>query len=277
MKVVILAGGLGTRLSEETAIKPKPMVEIGGKPILWHIMKIYSAYGFNEFVICLGYKGYYIKEWFNNYYLHNSDVTFDLSSNNIKYHKTTSENWKVTLVDTGENTMTGGRIKRIQKYVDEKTFMATYGDGVSNIDIDKLLTFHKRHGKLATLTSVVPEGRFGALRINEANQVTSFQEKMDNNNWVNAGFFVLEPGIFDYISGDDSLFEEDALPVLSKNGELFTYKHTGFWKPIDKLFDKNKLEERWQKGDAPWRIWDRKITLKINKKQSLTEEKAEKS
>ena len=254
MKVVIFAGGLGTRLSEETSERPKPMVEIGGMPILWHIMKIYSNFGFNEFVICLGYKGYCIKEWFNNYYLHKSDVTFDLKNNTIKYHKNYSENWKVTLVDTGEQTMTGGRLKRVKEYIGNETFRATYVDGVGDIDINKLIKFHKKHGKFATLTSAIPEGRFGALKL-EKDQVIEFKEKMDNDNWINAGFFVLEPSVFNYIQGDQTIFEKEVLEELARDGKLHAYRHQGFWKPMDKLSDKNQLEKMWKENNAPWKIW----------------------
>lgn len=255
MKVVILAGGLGTRLSEETSIRPKPMVEIGGKPILWHIMKIYSHYGFNDFIICLGYKGYCIKEWFNHYYLHNSDVTFDIGKNRLHFHHNRCEKWKVTLVDTGDATMTGGRIKRIKDYVGGTTFMATYGDGVGDIDIPAVIKFHKKHKRLATLTSVIPEGRFGALSINSRSRITSFSEKKDNKDKINAGFFVLEPKVFDYIDGDDTTFEKEPLESLAKSGNLHAYYHQGFWKPMDNLNDKNKLEEMWQTGCAPWKVW----------------------
>jgi len=254
MKVVILAGGLGTRLSEETGLKPKPMVEIGGKPILWHIMKIYSKYGFNEFVVCLGYKGYYIKEWFSHFYLHHSDITFNITTNKIIHHNNRGENWKVTLVDTGVNTMTGGRIKRIKNYIGNETFMLTYGDGVGDIDIKKLIKFHKKHGKKATMTSVIPEGRFGALTL-EDRKIISFCEKKDNTDRVNAGFFVLEPGIFDYIAGDISWFEREPLENLAKEHELYAYFHDGFWKAMDTLSDKNKLEAMWESGKAPWKIW----------------------
>ena len=268
MKVVILAGGFGTRLSEETTIKPKPMVEIGGMPILWHIMKIYSYFGFNEFIVCLGYKGYCIKEWFNNYYLHKSDVTFDLNKNSIEYHKNYSEKWKVTLVDTGEKTMTGGRLKRVQEYIGNQTFMATYGDGVGDIDINKLVNFHKNHGKIATLTSAIPEGRFGALKL-DGNQVIEFKEKMDNSSWINAGFFVLEPKIFNYIEGDQTIFEKEVLEKLSRDRQLYTYQHHGFWKPMDKLIDKTKLENLWETNKAPWKIWKPYKVVKLKNLQKL--------
>ncbi len=255
MKVVILAGGLGTRISEETTVKPKPMVEIGGKPILWHIMKIYSHYGFNEFIICLGYKGYYIKEWFSNYCVHNNDMTFDLKTNTVKFHRNHNEEWKVTLVDTGAETMTGGRLKRISKYIGNETFLATYGDGVGDIDIKALVKYHKKSKKLATLTAVIPEGRFGVLEINDENEVLSFSEKTDNQSRINGGFFVLEPEVFKYIDGDPTIFEKKPLETLAKDHQLSAFEHDGFWKPMDSLSDKNKLETMWQSGEAPWKIW----------------------
>ncbi|ACO04300.1 MAG TPA: glucose-1-phosphate cytidylyltransferase [Persephonella sp.] len=256
MKVVILAGGFGTRLSEETDIKPKPMVEIGGKPILWHIMKIYSSYGFNDFVVCLGYKGYVIKEYFANYFLHMSDVTIDLKNNQIEVHDVKAEPWKVTLVDTGLNTMTGGRIKRIKNYIGNETFMLTYGDGVGNINIKELLEFHKKHGRYATLTAVQPSGRFGALDLEDV-QVKAFKEKPKGDGaWINGGFFVLEPQIFDYIEGDETIWERDPLENLAKDGQLMAYKHTGFWKPMDTLRDKRELESLWQSGNPPWKVWE---------------------
>lgn len=256
MKVVILAGGAGTRLSEETANKPKPMVEIGDKPILWHIMKIYSHFGLNDFIICLGYKGYYIKEWFNNYCLHHSDVTFDFINKKTKFYKNRGEQWKVTLVDTGENTMTGGRIKRVKEYIGKGTFMATYGDGVGNIDLKKLLKFHRKHAKIATLTAVIPEGRFGALSLNQKSRITKFSEKTDNQTYINGGFFVLGPKVFDYIQGDDTIFEKEPLENLAKDNELYAFPHHGFWKPMDKLYDKKELDKMWESGNAPWKIWD---------------------
>jgi glucose-1-phosphate cytidylyltransferase len=255
MKVVILAGGYGTRISEETNLRPKPMVEIGGKPILWHIMKIYSHYGFNEFVVCLGYKGYYIKEWFNNYYLHTNDVTLDLEHNSTTYHKNHGEKWKVTLVDTGEHTMTGGRVKRVQEYIGDETFMLTYGDGVSDVNISGLVAAHKAHKKLATVTAVIPEGKFGVLAIDDTSSVTAFSEKTDNNNRVNGGFFVLEPGVFSYLENDETIFEKVPLEKLAQAGELKAYNHDGFWKPMDTLNDKNKLEALWTSGHAPWKVW----------------------
>lgn len=259
MKVVILAGGYGTRLSEETDIKPKPMVEIGGKPILWHIMKIYSSFGFNEFIICLGYKGYTIKEYFAHYFLHNSDVTFDFTNdkNERCIHSHNAEPWKVTLIDTGLNTMTGGRVKRIQEYTEGKSFMLTYGDGVGNIDLNRLVEFHKKHGKAITMTSSQPEGRFGALNIVGDDRVTSFLEKPKGDGaWINAGFFVCETKVFDYITeGDTTVFEQTPLQNLAKDGEMFTYKHNGYWKPMDTLRDKQELQNLWDGGKAPWKVW----------------------
>ena len=257
MKVLILAGGQGSRLSEETELKPKPMVEIGEKPILWHIMKIYSHYGFNDFVILLGYKGYMIKEYFINYYKHMSDLTVDLKSNSIEFLKSTAEPWKVTLVDTGLNTFTGGRIKRVQDYVGNETFMLTYGDGVSDMDLKSLLQFHEQHGKAVTMTSVQPEGRFGSMNISESNQVNRFQEKpKGDGSWINGGFFVCEPKVFDYIrDGDSSIFERQPLEDLAKDGELYSYKHRDFWKPMDTKRDKDQLEELISKNKAPWIKW----------------------
>lgn len=253
MKAVILAGGFGSRLSEETQLKPKPMIEIGGKPIIWHIMKIYSSYGINEFVICLGYKGYLIKEYFANYFLHNSDVTIDIQNNKLDIHHVNSEPWKITMVDTGDNTMTGGRVKRIQKYVDD-TFCLTYGDGVGNIDIQKLIDFHKNSKLIATLTGVQLPGRFGALGINN-NKVTSFNEKpKGDNSFVNGGFFVFEPQMFDYIENDQTTLEREPLEKLSREGQLSVYKHTGFWQPMDTLRDKNYLEKLWD-DSPPWKVW----------------------
>ncbi len=259
MKVVILAGGLGTRLSEETTLKPKPMVEIGGKPILWHIMKYYSKYGFNDFVICLGYKGNLIKEYFINYYTHNSDLRVDLNNNEIKIIAPSKEQFKVTLIDTGLNTNTAGRIKRIKDYTDNNTFMLTYGDGVSNINLNDLYNFHKEKSRLVTLTTVQNPGRFGNLKLDERGIVTSFQEKPEGDNmWVNGGFFVMEQGIFDYleeINVDDVQWEKGPLLEIAKNNQLAAFKHLGFWKPMDALRDKIELEEYWNKGDAPWKIW----------------------
>ncbi|WP_072679787.1 glucose-1-phosphate cytidylyltransferase [Arcobacter sp. LA11] len=256
MKVLILAGGLGTRLSEETDIRPKPMIEIGGKPILWHIMKTYSKYGFNEFIILLGYRGYFIKEYFANYFLHQSDVTFDLKNNNMEIHNSSSEPWKVTLVDTGLDSMTGGRIKRVEEYIKNEPFLLTYGDGVSDINIDELIEFHKSHGKAMTVTSSLPAGRFGGLSIEEDNKVSKFLEKpKGDGNWVSAGYFVCEPKVLEYItSGDSTILEEETLKNLALDGELYTYKHDGFWKPMDTLKDKLDLNDIWNSGDAPWKV-----------------------
>lgn len=256
MKVAILAGGLGTRLSEETDVKPKPMVAIGGKPILWHIMKTYSAYGFNDFIICLGYKGYLIKEYFANYYLHMSDVTFDLAQNRMEVHQNHAEPWRITLLDTGTETMTGGRVKRIRDYIGDEPFMLTYGDGVADVDIPALLRFHREKGKLCTVTAVQPQGRFGALRIEPDAQVSSFFEKpAGDSNWVNGGFFVMEPAVFDYIEGDQAMLEREPLENLAKDGQLVAYHHQGFWQPMDTLRDKNLLEDLWQRQQAPWKVW----------------------
>ena len=257
MKVLILAGGYGTRLSEETDIRPKPMVEIGGRPILWHIMKIYSYYGFNEFVILLGYKGYYIKEYFANYFLHQSDVTIDMQTGKMEVLNNSSEPWKITLIDTGIDSMTGGRIKRVKDFVKDETFMLTYGDGVGNINIEELLKYHKSHGKVMTMTSAQPDARFGALNIEDNLQVSSFQEKpKGDGGWINAGFFVCEPKIFDYINGgDETIFEKEPLQNLAKDGEIFTFKHSGFWKPMDTLRDKQELQRLWDNKKAPWKVW----------------------
>jgi glucose-1-phosphate cytidylyltransferase len=256
MKVVILAGGFGTRLSEETHLKPKPMVEIGQKPILWHIMKIYSHYGYNDFIICLGYKGYLIKEYFANYFLHQSDITINIKNNSIKVHQNAAEPWQVTLIDTGEKTMTGGRVKRVQKYINNETFMLTYGDGVSDIDINKLLAYHRSHGKLVTLTSSQPSGRFGTLHLDKKDNVRSFHEKPAGDGaWVNAGFFVMESAVFDYIEGDETTLEREPLEELAREGQLVAYRHRSFWKPMDTLRDKMELESLWNSGKAPWKIW----------------------
>ena len=257
MKVLILAGGYGSRLSEETELKPKPMVNIGDKPILWHIMKIYSYYGYNDFIVLLGYKGYIIKEYFMNYYLHQSDVTVDLSNNSFEFFNNTSEPWKVTLLDTGLNTMTGGRILKAKPYVNNETFMLTYGDGVADINILELVNFHDSHKGAISMTSVQPEGRFGALKINEENKVDAFLEKpKGDGGWINGGFFVCEPKVFDYIEDEDkSIFERKPLETLAMQGELFSYKHRGFWQPMDTLRDKNKLEELINKREAPWMSW----------------------
>lgn len=258
MKVLILAGGLGTRLSEETHLIPKPMIEIGGKPILWHIMKIYSHYGFNDFIILCGYKGYLIKEYFAHYFLHYADVTIDLALNKTEIHNNPCESWKVTLLDTGLNTMTGGRVLRAQPYlVPGKPFMLTYGDGITDININELIQFHKTHGKILTITSSQPEGRFGALDIVNGGKVSKFVEKpKGNSSWINAGYFICEYKIFDYIKqGDETVWERDPLENLARNGQLYTYKHSGFWHPMDTLRDKNRLEEMWNTGNAPWKIW----------------------
>lgn len=259
MKVLLLAGGFGTRLSEETDIRPKPMVEIGGKPILWHIMKIYSSYGFNEFVVLLGYKGYYIKEYFANYFLHQSDVTIDLQNNKMEILNNSCEPWKVTLLDTGLNAMTGARIKKAQKFVGNEPFMLTYGDGVADINIEALLKFHSLHGKAMTMTSAQPDGRFGALDLTDSNQVNAFKEKpKGDGGWVNAGFFVCEPEVFDYIAdGDEIVFEQEPLSRLATDGQIYTYKHEGFWKPMDSLKDKNDLNKLWDTNKAPWKKWDK--------------------
>ena len=257
MKVVLLAGGFGTRLSEETGIRPKPMVEIGDKPILWHIMKIYSQYGFNDFLVLLGYKGHYIKEYFANYYLHRSNVMIDMSNGKMEVLNGLSEPWKVTLLDTGLHTMTGGRIKKAKDYIGNETFMLTYGDGLSDLNLKHLLEFHKSHGKSVTMTSFRPDGRYGALNISDDNRVRKFKEKpKDGESWINAGFFVCEPKVFDYIgNGDEVVFEQESLQNLAKDGEIFTYKHNGFWKPMDSLKDKNDLNDLWDNNKAPWKIW----------------------
>lgn len=259
MKVVILAGGMGTRISEESYLKPKPMIEIGGMPILWHIMKDYSLFGFNEFILCLGYKGYMIKEYFANYFLHQSDVTIDVKMNKIKVHKSTSEPWQVTLVDTGLTTMTGGRLQKIRHYIGNETFMLTYGDGVSDIDIKELVKFHKSNKRYATLTAVQPVGKFGAIEINTKNKVISFREKpRGDGSWINGGFFVLEPDVFDYIKkGDDTIWEKEPLEDLAKDNQLTAYKHNGFWQCMDTLRDRTQLEELWAQGNAPWKLWKR--------------------
>ena len=258
MKVVLLAGGLGTRLSEETDIKPKPMVEIGGMPILWHIMKLYSHYGFNEFVICAGYKAYCIKDFFYHYFMHSADMTFDMHENKVIYHNSHAEPWKVTVVDTGLNTMTGGRIKKIQPYVGDDSFLLTYGDGVSNINIPELIRKHEAWGKIATLTAVQPSGKFGALQITDQNQITAFKEKpQGDGTWINGGFFVCEPKVFDYIKdGDATIWERGPLEGIAHDGGLNAYRHTGFWKPMDTLRDKFELNEMWEEHKAPWKVWN---------------------
>ena len=259
MKVVFLAGGLGTRISEETHLKPKPMIEIGGKPILWHLMKLYSHYGFNDFIICLGYKGYIIKEYFYNYFMHMSDIKINLESNSIDFLQSNAEPWKITLVDTGELTMTGGRIAKIKNYVsNEENFCLTYGDGLSNIDIKTLVEYHKKHKKIATLSAVTPPGRFGALKM-EGNSVREFQEKpKGDGNYINGGFFVLSKKVFNYLDHyDESLvWEQEPLKNLAKDGELEAFQHDDFWQPMDTLRDKNKLEQLWSENKAPWKVWD---------------------
>ena len=256
MKVVILAGGFGTRLSEETVIKPKPMVEVGERPILWHIMKTYSSYGFNEFVILLGYKGYVIKEYFSNYFLHQSDVTFDMANNHMEIHNNESEPWKVTLLETGLNTMTGGRIKQARKYLGDETFLLTYGDGLSDINIQNLVDFHKNHGKKITMTAVQPDGRFGSLNIEKSGIVSNFKEKpKGDGSWVNGGFFVCDSSSLKYIADESTVFEQEPLQKLAEDNELMVYKHQGFWSCMDSLNDKNNLCEMWNKNLAPWKIW----------------------
>lgn len=255
MKAVILAGGLGTRISEESHLKPKPMVTIGGKPIIWHIMKIYSYYGVNDFIICLGYKGYVVKEYFANYFLHMSDVTFDMANNKMEVHEQHAEPWRVTLVDTGESTQTGGRLKAIRDYLDDETFCFTYGDGVSDIDIAKLIEFHKQHGNQATVTAIQPPGRYGSLNIH-SDAVENFQEKpAGDGSWVNGGFFVLEPSVLDAVEDAQTSWEGNPLESLARNKQLMAYKHRGFWQPMDTLRDKNLLEKLWLEG-APWKIWE---------------------
>jgi len=257
MKAVILAGGLGTRISEETHLKPKPMIEIGGKPILWHIMKLYSAHGVNDFVICCGYKGYIIKEYFANYFLHMSDVTLDMEHNRMEVHQQKAEPWRVTLVDTGEETMTGGRLKRVVEYVkDEDSFCFTYGDGVANVNITKLIEFHQQHGKDATVTAVQPPGRYGAI-VRNGDTVKGFQEKPPGDGaWINGGFFVLKPKVLDYIEGDKTSWESTPLEAIAREGELDAFEHHGFWQPMDTLRDKNYLQSLWDSGAAPWKIWE---------------------
>ncbi len=257
MKVVILAGGYGTRISEESHLKPKPMIDIGQMPILWHILKIYSAQGFNDFVICLGYKGYVIKEYFANYHLHNSDVTFDFSNGaKREVHQHTTEPWRLTLVNTGLETMTGGRVKRIQPYIGNEPFMLTYGDGVADIDLKELLAYHKKHGKLCTVTAAQPLARFGKLTMEPDGLVSAFNEKpQDEHNWINAGFFVMEPKVFDYISGDDTILERTPMEGLARDRQLMAYQHDGFWQPMDTLRDKMHLDDLWKSNKAPWKIW----------------------
>jgi glucose-1-phosphate cytidylyltransferase len=257
VKAVILAGGFGSRLSEETAVRPKPMVEIGGKPMLWHIMKIYAAHGIDDFVICLGYKGYLIKEYFANYYLHTCDVSFDLAKGDMEVHRSQTEPWRVTLVDTGEQTMTGGRLKRVLTYVGDEDFCFTYGDGVADVDITALIKFHREHGRRATVTAVQPPGRFGALDL-EDDVVRDFEEKPRGDGaWTNGGFFVLSPEIDGYIDGDDTVWEQEPMRTLAREGQLVSYRHGGFWQAMDTLRDRNHLEQLWSSGGAPWRRWDR--------------------
>ena len=258
MKVVLFAGGFGTRLSEETSSIPKPMVEIGGKPILWHIMKIYSHYGYNDFVVCLGYKGYVIKEWFANYFLHTIDVTFDIQNNKMEIHNVTAEPWKVTLVETGLNTMTGGRLKKVQKYIGNEQFMLTYGDGVSDVNIAELVRHHEKSGKKMTVTAYKPQGKFGSLDINSTGDVKGFTEKPAGvGMWINAGFFVCEAVVFDYITeGDSTIFERSPLENIAKNGEMTAYKHNGFWQPMDILRDNKELNSMWDNEQAPWKVWE---------------------
>lgn len=256
MKVVLLAGGLGTRISEESVLRPKPMIEIGNMPILWHIMKTYSTYGYNDFIICCGYKGYIIKEFFANYFLHESDVTISLKDNSVKVHDSHAEPWTITLVDTGVDSMTGGRIKRIQPHVGNEPFMLTYGDGVSDVNIDELVEFHKKNGRLCTVTSVQPVGRFGALETNENNEVLSFIEKPKGDGaWINGGFFVCQPEVFDYIEGDSTIFENGPMEKLAADGQMSAFKHSGFWKPMDTLRDKIELEQSWASNNAAWKKW----------------------
>jgi glucose-1-phosphate cytidylyltransferase len=255
VKTVILAGGFGTRISEETQLKPKPMIELGGKPILWHIMKLYSHYGLTDFIVCLGYKGYVIKEYFANYFLHNSDVTFHLAEDKVEVHKTFSEKWSVTLVDTGHNTMTGGRLKRVLPYLsDGEPFCMTYGDGLSDINLTELVDFSRASGKLATVTAIQPPGRFGALEM-DGSSVSAFVEKPQGQSWMSGGFFVLHPEVLDLIDGDATSWEKEPMEALAKQGQLVAYKHSGFWQPIDTLRDKNYMEGLWESGRAPWRIW----------------------
>ena len=257
MKAVILAGGLGTRISEETHLRPKPMIEIGNKPILWHIMKIYSAHGINDFIICCGYKGYVIKEYFANYFLHVSDVTFDMKQNKMEVHQNKAEPWRVTLVDTGEHSMTGGRLRRVRRYIEnEEAFCFTYGDGVSDVNITRLIEFHKKHGKLATITATRPPGRYGALNLNDLNGVESFQEKPDGDgSWINGGFFVLSPQVIDRIADDGTSWEGEPLTSLARDDELVAFKHYGFWQPMDTIREKRLLENLWKSESAPWKVW----------------------
>lgn len=258
MKVVIFAGGLGTRLSEETGLRPKPMIELGGKPIIWHIMKIYSHYGYNDFIVCLGYKGYMIKEYFVNYFLHNADITIDIIKNSVEYHTNKSENFKITLVDTGAETKTAGRLQKVKSYLNDEDFMLTYGDGVADINIPALVAFHKSHNKVATVTSIQMDSRFGGMDIDEAGNVTSFKEKAkDESKWINGGFFVLKAEVFNYLQNDmtNVMWEDTPLESLAEDGQLAAYKHTGFWKPMDALRDKLEMEHLWETGQAKWKVW----------------------
>ena len=257
MKAVILAGGFGTRLSEETGIKPKPMIEVGGKPILWHIMKIYTTYGINDFIICLGYKGYAIKEYFATYSLQMCDITFDLRNNDMKVHQNNTEPWKVTLVDTGEETMTGGRLKRVKEFIGNETFCLTYGDGVSDVNIRKLIDFHREQKSMTTLTAVLPPGRFGAFKLeDDQHKISSFREKPQGEGaWINGGFFIVEPEVMRYIKDDSIVWEREPLENLARDGMLSAYRHNGFWQPMDTLRDKNVLDQLWQSGKAPWKVW----------------------
>ena len=256
MKAVILAGGFGTRISEETHLKPKPMIEIGGRPILWHLLKIFGAHGINEFIICCGYKGYVIKEYFANYFLHMSDVTFDLNDNSMKVHRRSAEPWKITLVDTGESTMTGGRLRRVSEYLGDETFCFTYGDGLANIDLTQLVNLHRTRGKLATVTAVQPPGRFGALQFSPESLVTSFQEKPHGDgSWVSGGFFILEPQVIEYLQDDSTVWEQQPLQEIASAGQLNAYFHQDFWHPMDTLRDRQYLQELWAQGKAPWKIW----------------------
>ncbi|GMQ88586.1 MAG: glucose-1-phosphate cytidylyltransferase [Gammaproteobacteria bacterium] len=257
MKAVILAGGFGTRISEESSIKPKPMVEIGGKPIIWHIMKIYSAYGINDFIICCGYKSQVLKQYFLGYHTQCADITFDLENNRMEVHNSTAESWRVTLVETGDDSMTGGRLRQVRKYIGDETFCFTYGDGVSDVHVGKLIEFHKAQGTLATVTAFHPPGRFGAFQLgHNDNRVPSFKEKPhDGGAWVNSGFFVLEPGVMDYIEGDSTSWEKEPMERLAVSGELSAFRHNGFWQPMDTLNDKHMLEDMWQSGNPPWKVW----------------------
>jgi glucose-1-phosphate cytidylyltransferase len=256
MKAVILAGGLGTRISEETSTRPKPMIEVGGKPVLWHILKIYSHFGIHDFIICCGYKGYVIKEYFANYFLHTSDVTFDMSTNSMEVHSRKAEPWRVTLVDTGENTLTGGRLRRVREHIGEETFCFTYGDGVADVDVTALIAHHKTHGRLGTVTAVQPPGRYGALQFGENAAVSGFQEKpQGDGGWINGGFFVLEPEVIDRIEGDATTWEQEPLRSLAADGQLTAYHHKGFWQPMDTLRDRVHLEELWAEAKAPWKVW----------------------